>query len=203
MRRVLVLAILFATTSARADGFYITESVGFALPRGDLAPYVLEPMKIRLAVGARWRFLAVEPWVSSDLQGDRDGGFKGLIGGEPPRNTADLAIYGVDAKLVGRLDPHLSVYVRGGPSVVEANGALAGYSGYGLGASAGLSLSGRVRAIGFLWAPLFFVNRGPMVTGSIYIDQGFDFYRLKMAGASDLDGRVGHVSMGFSFGSDF
>lgn len=203
MRSLVVLAIAVASTSARADGFYFTESVGVSLPRGDLEPYVLQPMKVRLAVGARWRFLAVEPWMSADMQGDREGAFKGFLGGEPPEGTSDLATYGIDAKLVGRLDRHLSVYVRSGPSIVEANGALAGYSGYGIGASAGMSISGRVRALGFLWAPLFFVNRGPFITGSLYLDQGFDFYRLKMPGAPNIDGRVGHISVGFSLGSDF
>lgn len=203
MRSFLVLAIAFAGTTARADGFYFTESVGVSLPRGDLEPYVLQPMKVRLAVGARWRFLAIEPWMSADMQGDREGAFKGFLGGEPPDGTSDLATYGVDAKLIGRLDKHLSVYVRGGPSIVSANGVLAGYSGYGIGTSAGVSISGKVRALGFLWAPLFFMKRGPFITGSLYMDQGFDFYRLKMAGAPDLDGRVGHVSVGFSLGSDF
>lgn len=203
MRSLLVFAIVLASTSARADGFYFTESVGVSLPRGDLQPYVLQPMKVRLAVGARWRFLAVEPWMSADIQGDRDGAFKGFLGGDPPEGTSDLATYGVDAKLVGRLDKHLSVYLRGGPSIAEANGALAGYKGYGLGVSSGVSISGRVRALGFLWAPLFFVERGPFITGSLYLDQGFDFYRLKMPGAPDINGRVGHVSVGFSLGSDF
>jgi hypothetical protein len=203
MRYALALAIVFASASARADGVYFTESVGVSLPRGDLEPYVLQPMKIRLAVGARWRFVAIEPWMSADMQGDREGGLKGFLGGDPPDGTADLSTYGVDAKLIGKLDPHLSVYVRSGPSFVEANGALEGYSGYGFGASGGVSISGRVRALGFLWAPLFFVKRGPFVTGSLYLDQGFDFYRLKMAGAPDLDGRVGHVSIGFTLGSDF
>ncbi len=203
MRTLVVIAIALATTTASADGFYVTESVGVSLPRGDLEPYVIQPMKVRLAVGARWRFLAIEPWMSADLQGDRDGAFKGILGGEPPAGTSDLATYGIDAKLVGALHEHLSVYVRGGPSIVEANGALAGYAGYGIGASAGLAISGRVRALGFLWAPLFFVARGPFITGSLYLDQGFDFYRLSMPGAPDLDGRVGHVSVGFSLGSDF
>ncbi len=203
MRYLVVLAIVLANTTARADGFYFTESVGVSLPRGDLEPYVIQPMKVRLAVGARWRFLAIEPWMSADMQFDRDGAFKGLIGGEPPEGTSDLATYGVDAKVVGRIEKHLSVYVRGGPSIASANGALAGYTGYGVGASAGIAISGRVRALGFLWAPLFFVKRGPFITGSLYLDQGFDFYRLKMAGAPDIDGRVGHVSIGFSLGSDF
>ena len=93
--------------------------------------------------------------------------------------------------------------MRGGPSIASANGALAGYAGYGVGASAGVSISGRVRALGFLWAPLFFVKRGPFITGSLYLDQGVDLYRLSMPGAPDITGRVGHVSVGFSLGSDF
>jgi hypothetical protein len=203
MRLLVVAAVAFACSTAHADGIYFTESIGVSLPRGDLQPYVIQPMKVRLAVGARVKFLAIEPWMSADMQLDRDGAFKGLIGGDPSDGTADLASYGVDAKFVGRIEKHLSVYVRGGPSIVEANGVLTGYRGYGMGVHSGLVVSGRVRALGFLWAPLFFVKRGPFITGSLYLDQGIDFYRLKMPGAPDLTGRVGHVSVGFSLGSDF
>ncbi|HEY4181133.1 MAG TPA: hypothetical protein VGM90_30020 [Kofleriaceae bacterium] len=202
MRRLLALA-LFAPAIARADGLYASESIGVSLPDASLAPYLQQPLKVRLAVGARWRFLAIEPWLSSDLQLDRDGATRGILGGTPANGTADLATYGVDAKLIGKLDDHLSAFVRMGPSRAEANGMLDGYSGWGAGASAGVQLTGRVRALGFLWAPLFFVKRGPMVTGSLFLDQGVDFYRLRMPGAPDIDAHVAHVSIGFALGADF
>lgn len=198
-----LLALLLAPAIASADGFYASESIGVSMPDDSLSPYLQQPLKVRLAVGARWRFVAIEPWLSTDLQLDRDGATRGILGGTPANGTADLATYGVDAKLIGKLDEHLSAYVRVGPSRAEANGVLEGYSGWGAGASAGVQLTGRVRALGFLWAPLFFLKRGPMITGSLFLDQGVDFYRLRMAGAPDLDARVAHVSIGFALGSDF
>jgi hypothetical protein len=46
---------------------------------------------------------------------------------------------------------------------VTANGELDGYGGFGLGVGGGVQLRGSVRALGFLWGPLFFVERGPKV----------------------------------------
>ncbi|HEY4058547.1 MAG TPA: hypothetical protein VGM39_18165 [Kofleriaceae bacterium] len=205
MRLLSVIAIAgaLAPAVARADGVYASESIGVSIPDDSLAPYLQQPLKVRLAVGARWRFVAVEPWLSSDLQLDRDGATRGILGGTPAQGTADLATYGIDAKLIGKLDEHLSAYVRMGPSRAEANGMLDGYAGWGMGAAAGVQLTGRVRALGFLWTPLFFVKRGPMITGSLFLDQGVDFYRLRMSGAPDINARVAHVSIGFALGSDF
>ena len=53
-----------------------------------------------------------------------------------------------------------------------------------------------------LWAPLFLTSRGPRVIGSLYLDQGFDFYRLARDGRQ-LDARIGHVTIGFGVGSGF
>ena len=49
----------------------------------------------------------------------------------------------------------------------DGTGALAGYHGRGIGAAAGAQLTAKVRALGFLWAPLFFIDRGPMLTRSL------------------------------------
>lgn len=208
MKAALVAVLVVSSiASARADGVYVTESLGVSLPGDALAPYLAQPLKIRLAAGVRWRFVAIEPWLSTDLQLDREGAIRGVLGGEPAAGTADLATYGIDAKVIGTLDRRgdrrLHVYARSGPLIASANGALAGYEGWGVGASAGIALVGRVRALGFLWAPLFFMKRGPLITGALYLDQGVDYYRLRMTGAPDIDGCVAHVSIGFALGSDF
>jgi hypothetical protein len=200
---IIVVTVLALCATASADGLYFTESFGVAMGRGELAPHMGNPMHLRVAVGGRLGNFALEPWVTSDLQTDRVGAWKGIVGGDPAEGSADLATYGVDAKYIFPIDVHLSSYVRAGASIVDGLGSLEGYSGRGLGFGGGFQISGKVRALGFLWAPLFFLNRGPKITGAIYLDQGYDFYRLRMAGAPTIHAHVGHVSVGFAVGSSF
>ena len=204
MLRAPAALILIASAAAHADtGVYIGESIGVGLPRGDLAGVVGQPLHIRVMAGVRFGNVAIEPWVLTDLQQDRDGAWRGVIGGEPAMGSADITHYGIDGKYILPLDPRLSAYVRGGPSIVEANGALEGYRGYGFGVGGGFQVSGRVRALGFLWSPLFFLNKGPKVTGALFLDQGWDFIRLRKAGEPPINSRIGHVSVGFAVGSGF
>jgi hypothetical protein len=202
LRAAAALALL--APAAHADtGVYIGESIGVGLSRDDLAGVIGQPMHIRVMAGVRLGNVAIEPWVLTDLQQDREGAWRGLIGGEPAMGSADITHYGIDGKYILPLDPRLSAYVRGGPSIVEANGALDGYRGYGFGVGGGLQVSGRVRALGFLWSPLFFLNKGPKITGALFLDQGWDFIRLRKPGAPNIDSRIGHVSVGFALGSAF
>ncbi len=204
IRRATAVTVLALCGQAAADdGLYFTESFGVGLARGELRPYMGNPLHMRLAVGGRLGNLAIEPWLASDMQMDRDGAWRGIVGGEPAEGSADLASYGIDAKYTVRIDRHLSAYVRGGPMLASATGALDGYAGYGVGVGGGMVISGKVRALGFLWSPLFFLNRGPKITGSLYLDQGYDFYRLRMSGAPTIRAHVGHVNVGFSLGSSF
>lgn len=194
---------------AEADGIYFLESFGVGRAGGDLAPLVGNAMHTRIAVGARVRWLAIEPFIGTDMQTSRVGAFRGLVGGEPAEGRADLERYGVELKALAPLfrgpsGERIEAYVRGGASLVGATGMLESYRGQAVGFATGLQLTGKVRALGFLWAPLFFMNKGPKVTGALFIDQGWDFYRLR----SDDDGptlqaRVGHVSIGFAIGSSF
>jgi hypothetical protein len=198
-----VVALTASAASARAeDGAYAAESFGVATGRGRLAGVLGSPLHLRVALGMRIGHFALEPWILSDQQTDRVGAFKGLVGGQPADGTADLNVMGLDAKYIVPLDDRLEVFVRGGPLVADANGALAGFHGRGLGVAGGAQLSGKVRALGFLWSPLFFLARGPKVTGALFLDAGYDFYFLRR-GAERLDARVGHVSIGFAIGSAF
>ena len=194
-------------TAERRAGVYFLESFGVGRARGALAPMVGGAIHARIGVGARWRFLAVEPWISSDMQWDREGAWRGFIGGEPAAGRADLEYYGIDAKLVAPLfrgpsGERLEGYVRGGGRLVGATGALDGYSGHGVGAAAGFQLVGRVRALGFLWTPLFFVKRGPKVTGALFIEQGWELVTLRRGG-DRISAAIGHVGVGFGLGSRF
>lgn len=203
LRLSTVATVLALSATASADGLYFTESFGVAMGRGALADHLGNPMRLRVAVGGRLGNVALEPWVTSDLQTDREGAFKGIVGGEPAEGTADLASYGLDAKYIFPIDKRLSSYVRAGASIVDGLGSLEGYSGRGLGVGGGFQISGKVRALGFLWSPLFFLDKGPKISAALYLDQGYDFYRLRMTGAPTIEARVGHVSVGFAVGQSF
>jgi len=197
-----IVALALAGGVARADGAYVTESFGVASGSG-LGGMLGTPLHLRLAIGMRLGNLAIEPWIVSDLQTDRDGAILGLAGGEPRPGAADVNSMGLDARYIVALHDHVAVFGRGGPMVSDGTGALAGYHGRGIGVAAGAQLTGKVRALGFLWAPLFFVKRGPMMTGALLIDAGYDFVFLRMPGAPAIDARIGHVSVGFAVGSAF
>lgn len=201
----IVAAAALAWAPAHADpvGFYFSESVGVGISHDELAQYIGGPMHVRVGVGVRWGDLAVEPWVLSDLTTERDGAFRGIVGGDPAMGSADLASYGVDLKYIMPVDKRLSFYVRGGPIFASANGALDGYLGNGFGFGGGVQISGQVRALGFLWSPLFFLKKGPKITGALYLDEGYDFYWLQHASMPTLTARMGHVSVGFALGSRF
>ena len=195
--------VLATATSGADDGAYVAESFGVATAHGRLAGLLGGPLHLRLSLGMRLGQVAIEPWFLSDLQTDRTGAFKGIAGGEPAAGSADLGAMGLDAKYIVALDRRLEVFARAGPLVADGTGALAGYHGRGLGVAAGAQITGKVRALGFLWSPLFFLRHGPMVTGALFLDAGYDFYFLRAAGGAALDARVGHVSVGFAVGSAF
>lgn len=204
VRVVVVAAVLaLAPPAARGDGLYVSEAFGAGAASGDLASTVGTTLHVRVGLGVRIGVLAIEPWVLSELQTDRDGAWLRLVGGDPAPGTADLSVYGVDAKLVVPVERRVAAYFRTGPSVVEGLGALDGYAGRGIGFGGGVQLTGKIRALGFLWAPLLFVKRGPMATGALFIDAGWDFYRLDRAGAATLHGRLAHVCVGFAIGQSF
>ena len=208
MRALCLVAVaVLGAHAAHAQGVYFAESFGVGRARGDLEPTVGNAIQSQLIVGARVQWLALEAWVMSNMQTDRVGAFKGFAGGEPVEGRADLGAYGFSLRaylpLHRTANEVLEGYVRGGAGIVEGSGALDGYRGPMAGASAGIQLRGRVRALGFLWAPLFFVKKGPKVTGTLFLDQGWDFVRLSKQQMPTIDARVGHVTIGFSIGSKF
>lgn len=79
MHRAVIAATLLTLCGSAAaddDGLYFAESFGVGIARGELRPYMGNPMHMRIAVGGRLGNLAIEPWVASDLQMDRDGAFR-------------------------------------------------------------------------------------------------------------------------------
>lgn len=211
-RTILLASALLATVQSAAyadEGIYFSQSLGVAQAKGALAPMVGNAIESRLSLGARIDWLAIEGWVMSNVQTDREGAFRGFVGGEPAAGRADLEAYGFALRAIAPLyrapsGEKLEGYVRAGPGIVGGTGMLDGYRGVGLGASAGIQLTGKVRALGFLWAPFLFMKKGPKVTGALFLDQGWDFVRLERdSDRHTLRARVGHVSVGFALGSTF
>jgi hypothetical protein len=191
---MLVVASVADVTAAHADGFYDAESFGVAETHDDIHRSLANAFDVRLGIGMRIGNLAVEPWLAAD---------RNLTDGD---GRVDLGSWGLDFKYLTSLTtalPHLEVYVRGGFGVAQPTGTLEGYSGRGGGMGAGIQLSGKVRALGFLWTPLFFLHRGPMVTGAIYIDDGLDIYSLHRPGDPSITVELVHLSVGFAVGSAF
>ena len=204
MRAIALLASLtVAAGTARADGYYFEQSMGVSSARGD-APALATQLHLRMGVGVRFGAFAVEPWLSSDVAFDRDGAYFKLFGGTPAMGQADLSTIGVDFKYTAPVGRGLVAYVRGGPRLGEGDGALEGYSGPGIGVGTGIQLSGKVSALGLLWAPLFFSKKGPKLRGSVFLDESVDAYRLYGARPHmTIDAPIVSTNLGFALGSDF
>lgn len=186
------IATLGAASRARADGYYATEGVGVVRAQGGLAAHLPgTDLRARLALGVRYHAFAVEGWFAQaqDIHASL------TMSPDPDDPSAQLAMFGVDLRASEPIAPHLEGYVRATASrLYISHGDLDGLAQRGLGAGTGLALRGKVRALGFLWAPLFFTHKGPLVGASAFVDTGVDVYRA---------GRLTNAMLGFAVGSDF
>ena len=206
MRVAVTLAAVLAVTTgtASADGFYYGQSYGISSARADGSSMIGASLHLRIQLGWRWGSLSVGPWFAGHLAADRDNSlYGGLLGGDPPPGDSDFKNIGVDARYNATVHENISIYVRGGPRVADAVGALDGYRGFGFGAGTGVQFTGKVRALGFLFAPLFFMKKGPLINACIYFDQNVDFYRLYNDTMPTLNVPVVGTSIGLGAGSYF
>ncbi len=199
-----VLAIVFAALAAasgaaRADGHYVSMGGGPAAVTDELGERTDDGGGLRFAIGHRFGSWAIEGFLAPQFFGSVEG-----VG------------YGVDARYILPLTSGVQGYVRGGLSRLslhdygwdDESRALGGSgerAGRGLGGGVGLQLRGKVRALGFLYWPLFFVPAGPKVNAAVFVEHGVDFYRLHdpIANVSALDAKVTRVTFGFNVGGDF
>jgi hypothetical protein len=198
------LALVSTTTSAAADGFYGLMGMGGGHVSDELADIIgPNTVRLKLAVGYRWDKIAIEAWIGPEFGvGYADGDRYGQDPYDPYDSYDDgvLGTYGLDVKMLQPLSKHWSVYARGSASHMTYEDRELG--GRGLGAGAGIQLAGKVPAIGFLWWPLFFLNKGPKVHSAVYFDMSHDFYRLHGPGPS-IDGKIDRWMIGFAVGQDF
>ena len=203
MPRLVVLLLLAFATPATADGFYFTESIGGSDIKGPLARYIPSAFHARIALGMRSGAWAIESHFGLHESLD-----DAPTADDPYHHNA-LATYGIDLKYIQPLvDKHLEVYLRGGVryGVMDDDSEIDSFAGRGLGGGAGIQLKGKIRALGFLCFPFFFLKLGPKITGSLYLDASYSFFRLHRDGDLDapgIDARITTLSGGFAVGSDF
>lgn len=208
MRRVLLLLAWLFAAPASADGIYFTESFGGSDVKDQLATYIPSAVHFRIAVGMRSGAWAVETHLGAH------------IAAEEGTDTTDdrpswdrynaLTAYGVDLKYIQPLfGEHVEAYLRGGLryAMMDGGPSIQDYAGRGVGGGAGVQLKGKVRALGFLAWPFFFLKIGPKVTGALWLDADYSFYRLHPGGRQDatpsVDAKITTISGGFAIGSDF
>ena len=200
--RLAALALLFAASPVYADGFYYSQSYGVSSARGEGAAPLGASLQLRIAFGWRFGPVTVGPVLGENMAVERDNAFYG-IGGEPIMGDSDLDVYGFDGRYHGKLTENLVMYVRGGPRYGRGTGDLDGFTGWGIGGGTGVQLTGRVRALGFVFLPAFFMKKGPMVTASLFLDESVEWYRLRADGMPDVSTPIVGTAIGVAAGSHF
>jgi hypothetical protein len=201
-----VLALAATASPARADGHYFSFGAGPTETSDELAGATDGGGRIRLAIGHRFGNVAVEGFLAPEFLDASDS------------QSLDGVGYGFDVRYIVPLTSGVQGYVRGSASRLTLHDHGTVYdgagsptfgaderSGRGLGAGVGLQLRGRVRALGFLSWPFFFLPLGPKTNAALYIDHGVDFYRLHDAsGRTDaVDAKLTRWTFGFNVGKDF
>jgi hypothetical protein len=197
-----VLAGSLASPPARADGLFYNEGIGVSRVKDQLgATFGDSPvMRAQLGAGYRGGMWALEATVSRVINA-----------GPQSEATPDLFTYGLRLKRSMTLAHNLELYVHGSATI----GALAvgsdigrpDWSGRGLGFGAGIQWKGRGSVLGLLFIPLFWlVPNGPKMTGAMFIDDGYELYRLHEHGdftRPGVDAQITTLTFGLGVGTDF
>jgi hypothetical protein len=195
MARWLAALVLVASVgTARADGFYFEEGFGGARVHDEMAAYMPDAFRVKIGVGLRRRQWAYEAWFAGNFNNDFV--FENS-------HDSDLVAGGLDLKYIQPVARHLEVYLRGSAMVGGGTQALEGWSGRGLGVGAGIQLKGKGSVLGLLWWPLFFTNLGPKMTAALWLDSGYEFYRLHGDRPVAVDAQLSTLTFGLAVGTDF
>jgi hypothetical protein len=190
---VAVLVLASAASTASADGFYYSEGFGGTRVHDELSAFTPDAFRIRVALGMRRHQWAYEAWFAGNVAND-------TYDDQQP----SLLTGGVDLKYIQPVSRHLEVYLRGSAMVGGLDGAdLNAFEGRGLGVGAGIQLKGKGSVLGLLWWPLFFTNVGPKMTAALWLDSGYEFYRLHGDKPTAIDAQLSTLTLGFALGSDF
>jgi hypothetical protein len=193
-------AVLSIATSpaARADGVYLSESVGPGAVRDQLGSSLDGgTFRTRTALGLRFGGWALEPFFASESTNPGGYGY----------NQPTLTSYGIDLKRIVRISVHFSAYVRGSmshlayptdspccylqPLLVPGGSDYYGYSGRGLGLGVGAQASAKILGMRV----------------AVFLDEGYDYYRLLPPPAdtyaTHVDGSITRLTLGLAIGTDF
>lgn len=192
-RWIVALVVVASVGSARADGFYFSEGIGGTRVHDEMAAYMPGAFRLKVGIGMRHHQWAYEAWFAGNINTDIDSG----------NRDSDLTTGGLDLKYLQPIAPHLEVYLRGSAMVGAGSQALEGWQGRGLGVGAGIQLKGKGSVLGLLWWPLFFTNVGPKMTAALWLDSGYEFYRLHGDKPVAIDAQLSTLTFGFAVGSDF
>jgi hypothetical protein len=190
---VAVLVLASVSSTASADGFYYSEGLGGTRVHDELSAFMPDAFRIRVALGMRRHEFAYEAWFAGNLNTE-------AYSDQRP----DLITGGLDVKYIKPLASHLEVYLRGSAMVGALDGSgFDSFEGRGLGVGAGIQLKGKGSILGLLWWPLFFTNVGPKMTAALWLDSGYEFYRLHGDRPTAIDSQLSTLTFGFALGSDF
>lgn len=205
MRSLVLIGVVLASATAHADGVYYSEGFGATHVKDELAAHEGDTtlVRMRVAGGVRRGAFAYELGLAMNLSASElayDGAGRG-----------GTSLGGVDfsVKYLQPIARHLELYVRGSASYAWADGDLDTYAGRGLGFGAGIQVKGKGSVAGLLFWPLFFlIQKGPMMTAALYLDEGYEFYRLHpdgdlARGQGAVDAQLSHFTMGLALGTDF
>lgn len=200
VRSFVILGVVLAASVASADGFYYSEGLGTTHVKDDYAAYTPANLfRLRIALGARRGAWAYEGAVAVNAPVDPYGAYPRAGGVASTLGDLELTV-----KYLQPLSRHLELYVRGTAGYGWADGNLSEFSGRSLGMGAGIQLEGRGSVAGLLFWPLFFlVHTGPMMTAGLYLDDGYDFFRLHGPPPTAVDAQLTHLTMGVAVGTDF
>jgi hypothetical protein len=201
MRTALLAALALASLAApaAADGLYFTEGGGATHFKNQISNYVTDGGHAHVALGYRGKSNAVEVWIGGDMS---------------ENDQPSLTTFGLDFKRAFPITKHVQTYLRGSMSRMSVDdyggGPLHNYAGRGLGFGAGLQVQGRAPLLAMLYPPIALVclipnackKLGPEGTIALWVDEGYDFYRLHGPGHS-VDVEATRWTIGIALGSDF
>ena len=190
---VAVLVLASVASTASADGFYYSEGFGGTRVHDELSAFMPDAFRIRAAIGMRRHQWAYEAWFAANAAND-------VYDDQQP----SLLTGGLDLKYIQPVSRHLEVYLRGSAMVGGLDGGgMESFGGRGLGVGAGVQLKGKGSILGLLWWPLFFTNVGPKMTAALWLDSGYEFYRLHGDKPTAIDAQLSTLTFGLAVGSDF
>lgn len=198
----------------RPHGVYFTESFSALSFSDEIANHVDGAVRFRAALGYRRNQLAFELWAGGGFTWRHHDAYASASGalsvGEPSPTTdggyrddyysapSGIGMLGFDVKYLKTLSKNFEVYAKGGLSRAYADDL---GSGPGVGIGGGAHIKGKIPVLGFLFWPLFFTGIGPKCTAALYMETGYEFYRLHND-RSSTDAQLTHWTLGFSIGSD-